>query len=472
MSRLLRSAAHDVLSWRDGMSGWRGARRAVRSLLAASPDDVAREQQRRLTQLLDHAYRTVPYYRETWKRLGFVPIPQATREDLAVLPLVSKEAIRHEPARLISEAFPPDQLHVDLTSGTTGSRTSFYRDHACRVERVGRHWGILEHCGYRPGDRRGLIWGVASDLSLGTSRLGFKARFRRFAAANESIYCRVMSRDDMLEYHRRLRRFRPAVLYGYPSAIEQFARFVQRERLSPIEVRRIFCTAEQLKESQRALFQQVFGGEVFNLYCSREHGCAGFECRRHRGLHVDGGSVLVEILNNGQPAAPGESGEIVITDLLNFGMPLIRYATGDLATRALTPCDCGCPLPFIARLDGRQFDVLYRPDGSVVTGVLLSFLFTEQPSIILAQFVQEESTSLDIYLVVDDGGSSHLQDAVIEETRPVMGPDVEIRVHFVPDIPRNPRSGKFQQVVCKIERPASGKAVCAGRPREGAINVS
>jgi phenylacetate-CoA ligase len=468
MSRLLRSAAHEVLAWRDGISGWRAARRSFRALLVASPDEVARQQQLKLAQLLQHAYRTVPYYREAWTALGFTPTSATTAAELVALPLLSKDVIQRERARLTSQAFATDQLDPDCTSGTTGSRTAFYRDRGCRVARVGRQWGILEYCGYRPGDRRGLIWGVAADLSPRNAAQTLKARFRRFARANESIYCRVMSRDDMLDYHRRLRRFRPAVLYGYPNAVEQFARFIQRERLAPIEVRRIFCTAEQLREHQRTLFQEVFGAEVFNLYCSREHGCAGFECRRHRGLHIDAGSVLVEILKNGQPAQPGESGEIVITDLLNFGMPLIRYATGDLATRAIAPCDCGCPLPFIAGFDGRQSDILYRPDGSVVAGVLLSHLFMDLPSITLAQFVQEERASLDIYLVSEDGGSSHLHDAVIQETRPVMGPDVDIRVHFVADIPRNPRSGKFQQVISKAG-PLSPQTPLEERLGQGAL---
>lgn len=450
------------------MSGWRTARHSFRALLAASPDEVARQQQLKLTQLLQHAYRTVPYYREAWTALGFTPTSATTAAELVGLPLLSKEVIQRERARLTSQAVATDQLDLDCTSGTTGSRTSFYRDRACRVARVGRQWGILEHCGYRPGDRRGLIWGVAADLSPRNAAQTLKARFRRFARANESIYCRVMSRDDMLDYHRRLRRFRPAVLYGYPNAIEQFARFVQRESLARIDVSRIFCTAEQLHESQRALFEQVFGGEVFNLYCSREHGCAGFECRRHRGLHIDAGSVFVEILKNGQPAQPGESGEIVITDLLNFGMPLVRYATGDLATRAAEPCDCECPLPFVAAFDGRQSDVLYRPDGSVVAGVLLSHLFMDHPSIRFAQFVQEERTALDIYLVVEDGGPTHLQGAVIEETRPVMGPDVVIRVHFVADIPRNPRSGKFQQVISKAG-PPSRRSGLQERAAQGAM---
>lgn len=454
------------------MSGWRAARVAVRRLLAASPDEIAQQERRALIDLLDHAYRTVPYYRETWETLGFVPTTRTTKQDLTSLPLVPKEVIQRERARLTSEAFPPDQLEADFTSGTTGSRTSFYRDRACRVARVGRQWGLLEHCGYRPGDRRGLIWGVSSDLPRGDARLGLKARFRRYAQANEVLGCRVMSGDDMRDYHRRLTRFRPAVLYGYPSAIAQFARFIQHECLDPIRVDRVFCTAEKLRDGQRALFEEVFGGEVVNLYCSREHGCVGFECRPHRGLHIDAGSVAVEILSDGRPAEPGETGELVLTDLLNYGMPLIRHATGDLAAWAEEPCGCGCPLPLITGLDGKEEDILYRPDGSLVAGILFSYLFTRHPSVSLAQFVQNDRVSLDVYLVAEEGESEGLRNAALAEVRPIMGPDVDIRVHFVPDIPRNPRSGKFQQVVCKIKPPASGNASSQGRPVTGAVNVT
>jgi phenylacetate-CoA ligase len=468
MNRLLRSAAHDILSRRDGMRGWRAARRAVHTLLSASPDEVGREERRKLTALLDHAFRTVPYYRETWERLGFFPTAQTAREHLAVLPLLPKEVIQEEQARLTSEVFPPDRLEVDYTSGTTGSRTSFYRDPACRVARVGRQWGILEHCGYRPGDRRGLIWGVPSDLPRSNAKLGLKARFRRFAGANETLCCRVMSQDDMRDYHRRLAAFRPAVLYGYPNAIAQFARFVQREQLTPIRVARIFCTAEKLHDEQRALFQDVFGGEVVNLYCSREHGCVGFECPSHHGLHIDTGSVAVEIVSGGGPAEPGESGELVLTDLLNYGMPLIRHATGDLAAWAVEPCGCGCPLPLITGLDGKEEDILYRPDGSIVAGILFSYLFTRHPSVSLSQFVQEDETSLDVYLVADEGETETLRRAALAEVQPIMGPEVHIRVHFVSDIPRNPRSGKFRQVVCKIKPPVS----IVGRPLRGTVNVS
>jgi len=284
-----------------------------------------------------------------------------------------------------------------------------------------------------------------------------KQWIRRFASADEAICCTVMSRDEMLAYHRRLRDFQPSVVYGYPNAIEQFATFVERH-LAPIKVARVLCTAERLRDHQRELFRRVFGGEVFNLYCSREHGCVGFECERHDRFHVDSGSAIVEILRNGRPARPGESGEIVVTDLLNRGMPLIRYVTGDVATASAGPCDCGCPLPTFSSLDGRTADTLYRPDGSRVAGLMLDDLFMELPAITHAQFVQHDPSSIDVN-VIARGAGEDLQTAMVAEVRSIMGPDVAVRLHFVDDIPRHPRSGKYQTVICAIPAPAGAPGV-------------
>jgi phenylacetate-CoA ligase len=215
-------------------------------------------------------------------------------------------------------------------------------------------------------------------------------------------------------------------------------------------VRRVFCTAERLRERQRELFQRVFGGEVFNLYCSREHGCVGFECSRHSAFHIDAGSVIVEILRDGRPAGAGETGDIVITDLLNVAMPFIRYATGDRGTASDAACDCGCPLPTFSALDGRTADTLYRPDGSRVAGLMLDDLFMELPAITHAQFIQDTPASLDVNIVVKPGTAPSIRNAMLPELRSIMGADIEIRIHTLGDIPRNPRSGKYQQVICRV----------------------
>jgi phenylacetate-coenzyme A ligase PaaK-like adenylate-forming protein len=455
-ARLLRSFAYDIMCRRDGAAGWKQGRAQFRALAASSSEEIHAVSLARLRRLLAHAAATVPYYRDMWHGIGFDQPRTATVNDLRRLPILTKADIREQKNALVSSAVHADDLVPALTGGTSGTQTEFYRDRRCHVVRFGRQWGILERCGYRPGDRRALVWGVHDDLP-GTAT-GLKQWFRRFAAADEVLCCTVMTTGQMFDYHRRLRRFRPTALYGYPNAIEQFARFIEQERLSKIAVGQVLCTAERLHDSQRVLFQDVFGGEVFNLYASREHGVVGFECERHRGFHIDAGSVVVEILCDRRPAMPGESGEIVVTDLLNYGMPLIRYATGDVATAPVAPCDCGCPLPIFSGLDGRVSDILYRPDGSRVAGLMLDDLFVEKPNITHAQFVQEDAGSLDVRLVLKQNADAtpDLQRGVIEEVRSIMGPDIIIRLHYLPDIPRNPRSGKFQLTICKIQGPARG----------------
>jgi phenylacetate-CoA ligase len=457
MTGLLRPFAYDVISRRDGLAGWQSHRASFRRLVAQDAAAIERQSLSALSRMLAHAYADVPFYRKKWTSMGYAPSPQVTLEELRRLPLLTKVDIRERKAEMVAASISKSAMHLDYTGGTTGTQTSFYRDDACRVARVGRQWGALERCGYDPGDKRALIWGVHTDIDMsGTGRL--KQWLRKYASADEAMCCTVMTRDEMLAYHRRLWDFRPKVIYGYPNAIEQFATFVERH-LVPFTVERIICTAEKLHDRQRDLFARVFGGEVFNLYCSREHGCVAFECERHDRFHVDAGSVIVEILRDGRPAAPGESGEIVVTDLLNYAMPFIRYVTGDVATASEGACDCGCPLPTFSRLDGRTADTLYRTDGSRVAGLMLEDLFMELPVIKHVQFVQHDKTSIDLNVVAPSGASDDIRAAMVAEVRSIMGPDVEVRLHFVRDIPRNPRSGKYQSVICTIPARNAAHAV-------------
>jgi len=353
----------------------------------------------------------------------------------------------------MSERFRSDELDLSYTGGTTGTQTSFYRDHACTISRVGRQWGMLELCGYRPGVRRAMVWGVHDDLPQQSVRGSFKQWFRRYASSQETLCCVVMNEPKMMDYHQRLLRFRPEVLYGYPSALTQLGRFIEDRRLEPIRVKAVITTAERLSGANRRQLLRMYGGEVFNLYCTREHGCIGFECERHQGLHIDTGSVFLETIKDGRRVEPGQPGEIVITDLLNYGMPFIRSRIGDVGVRSPQPCECGSPLPVLKRLDGRSSDLLYRPDGSVVPGLMLTDLFKDLPSIRFLQFVQESVKQLDVLLVVTDAFSEQERTEVVREVRELMGDDIAVRVKLVDEIERNPRSGKFQEVICTVNRP-------------------
>ena len=447
----VRALAYDILCLRDRLSGWKQHRRNFLGSLKLDREQLDRDVEAALWCVLSHAYKTSPYYGELWRMIGFHPSASFVQDDLRQLPFLTKDIIKEKKDLIVSTSFEKSTLDKSYTGGTTGTQTSFYLNHTCTVSRLGRQWGMLEYCGYRPGMRRALVWGVHADLPPQSVKGSFKQWFRRYASSQEILPCSVMSESAMLEYHHRLIRFRPDVLYGYPSALAQLGRFTEERELEPVSVERIYTTAERLGSSMRKQLTQLYGGEVFNLYCTREYGCIGFECEKHKGFHIDVGSVFVEIIKDGQRVDPGEPGEIVITDLLNYGMPFIRSRTGDMGMLSPQPCECGSHLPVIKNLDGRSSDLIYRPDGLVVPSLMLTDLFSDMPSIRQLQFVQERVNQLDVLLVVTEGYCEQTQAEVLRQVRQLMGNDITIQIRLVDEIARNPRSGKYREVISTID---------------------
>lgn len=453
LERYLRKAAYQLVTLKDGYHGVMSHRREFKGFVFDKNQNIEAHSFQKLKNILYHAFETSPYYRELWKEIGFEPRTIKYPEDIEPLPFITKDIIEKNKNRMISKKFSPRDLEISYTGGTSGTHTSFYRNRKCTAMRMGRQWGILEICGYSPGDRCGQIWGIHEDLPDSASKPSLKRSFRKFASGKEILCCTIMKSEKMTEFHERLVKFNPTVLYGYPNAMAHFATFIQEKNLPGIKVKTIICTAERLTEEQRKLLSDVFGGEVFNLYCTREHGCIGFECAKHDGFHLDIGSVHLEITSDGRPAKRGEPGEIVITDLLNYGMPFIRNKIGDRGSLSTKPCECGCQLPLLSRLDGRVTDMLYRPDGSKVAGVMLVDMFLDMPAIKALQIVQERLNEVDMYLVVSYEYNQETQKRAIQEIREYMGDEIKINLKVVPEIPRNPVSGKFQEVVCKISPP-------------------
>ena len=461
MNGLLRNAAADLLDLRDGWSGWKVHRAAFRATALKSVQQLRSDVERHLRDILQHAFRTCPYYRDAWRSVGFDGATANAAQSLTALPLISKETVRSHRETLRSQLYSAAQLDSAFTGGTTTTPTRFYRDRQCRIVRIGRQWGILERCGYRRGLRRAMVWGVRTDLSLPTASRSLRQWLRQFAENQDVLACATITERDLAAFYQRLRESQPPVMYGYPSALAELATYILENRYAPLRGSATITTAERLTANQRQLFEQAFGGEVFNLYCSREHGCIGFECSRHHGFHIDAESVLVEITRDGATLGPGQTGEITITDLVNRGMPMIRHVTGDIGQLSVEPCACGSHLPLLVGLNGRDVDVIYTPDGRRVPGVpLLLELFADIGTIRSVQFVQDALESVEVRVVAPDGLSDSDEHRARAELRRHLGEAIEIRIRVVPSIDRSPTSGKIREIVSNIRPPSrSGSRV-------------
>src|SRR4029077_12302961 len=166
----------------------------------------------------------------------------------------------------------------------------------------------------------------------------------------------------------------------YTNPLYEFARYIQREGLSTVSPRSIIVGAEKLYPFQRSLIEEVFRAPVFETYGSREFMLIGAECDRHAGLHLSMENLLVEILDDdGSPTPAGQEGNVVITDLFNYGMPFVRYVNGDRAVAGFDLCPCGRGLPLLKKVVGRQLDVLETLDGRKVPGEFFPHLLKEFP---------------------------------------------------------------------------------------------
>src|SRR5262249_582338 len=139
-----------------------------------------------------------------------------------------------------------------------------------------------------------------------------------------------------------------------------------------IRPRGIISAAMVLHSWERKVIEEVFACPVTNRYGCEEVSLIACECERHEGLHINADGVFGEILRAGQPAAPWVAGSVVVTDLANYAMPMLRYKVGDVAAFAQNRCSCGRGLPMLERLEGREADYVTTPTGELISGISLT----------------------------------------------------------------------------------------------------
>jgi phenylacetate-CoA ligase len=325
-----------------------------------------------LRRLLVHAGRRIPYYREVFATAGFDPRRLAALDDLAKLPLLSKEIIRARYRDLVDPDTAPTHIRKQ-TSGSSGQPFAFEYDRDSEVWRQAVKWRTYRWGGYRPGMRCFYYWGMPLPLR-GTH--GAKVRLDRALRRERYVDCLVQNDAALSRAADALRRFRPEVVVGYSIALATLARFITDRGLRDWDRIAVIGSSEPLYEEDRAALVAAFGDGVFDTYGTRETMLLAAECDAHAGLHTMDDAQIVEVLVDGRPARPGETGEIVVTDLHNFGMPLVRYKNGDLArTTDGAPCPCGRGLArAIERVTGRQTEQLRDAQGRPVSGMLMAAL--------------------------------------------------------------------------------------------------
>ncbi len=420
------------------------------------PERIEALQWQRLQRLLEHCHREVPYYRRRWNELGITPADIRSRADFARLPLLTKSDIRANFEDLKAESLR-GELMYKATGGSTGEPLRFGYTRESNDRRTAVMWRGYGWAGSRMGRRTLFLWGGAVGQPGRTQQ--WKDRLYNALFARRVLNSFHMTESNLGDYAAAMDRYRPEIIVAYVSPLVRLARWMlQTGRRPAFRARGIIAAAEPLHEFQRALLEQAFSCPVWNTYGCREFMLVAAECERRTGLHVNADHLLVELLHSGSTSAqvePGDAGDVVVTDLFNYGMPFIRYVNGDRAVPAQTPCGCGRGLPTLARVEGRVLDAIRTPDGHILPGEFFPHLLKEVAGVQRFQVVQRRLDRLELAIVRGPGFDAGALPFIRAELAKVLGDSVTLECNFVDDIPLT-ASGKLRVTVSELDRPDAG----------------
>lgn len=420
-SRFLYPAYHWLK--KDGIND---ARRKFERNQWMSADAIFNLQQQKLSRLLVFARDNVPYYRDCLKDFELSAGTPVSPETIRRIPTLTKDIIRQSQDGLVSENLSGNRLLANSTSGSTGEPIRFFTDFFSKAHRSAAELRSDSWTGWNLGEPNVRLWGASMDLKQG-ARLSVK--LRRFFAAGRSLSSFDMSPSKMDEYIEVVKKVRPTLFIAYPGPMEQFALHCLDRGISFPSINGIVSSAETLWPHQREIIEKAFGIKVFDRYGSREVGQIASECHAHNGLHISADRVLLEILDDDdKPCPPGTTGRIVITDLDNLGMPLIRYEIGDRGAISDTSnCSCGRGLPLLQRVEGRTMDMIEIPDGRKLGGTFWTLLLRTRPGFRQVQVVQEELSGVVINFIRDDDFDNAVLDYFAEKIREYCGTDFGVQ---------------------------------------------
>ena len=213
----------------------------------------------------------------------------------------------------------------------------------------------------------------------------------------------------------------------------------------------IQTTSETLTDADRKLISDRFKCPVLDKYGSRETNVIACECESQMGMHINCENTFVEFLDkDGKPVEDGEIGEIVVTNLNNYGMPLIRYAIGDLGSPIKQKCKCGRTLPLMHGLSGRESDIVITKNGDMVDSYFFSYLLQEFSEISYFQIVQETLEDITVNIVLSRRiEQREFEDKISERIHHFTNNSFNIHYKYVDEIPVE-SSGKRRLTKSKV----------------------
>lgn len=424
-------------------SVYRQTRQGLAASEKASREEIERLQQQELRRVVLHAASWTRYFQDLFSELRLSPETIRAPEDLRRLPVLDKATVlaRAQDLRAAGVA----SVRSYYTSGTTGTTLEVPIDDASRQRNYAFFMRALSWAGVEGG--RSATFAGRPIVRATVTRPSAVWRWNP-AMRNRLFSSYHLSAANAAAYSRALCAYAPDYIDSYPSSVATLASLLEEARLPAPRPRAVITSSETLTVPQRELVERVFGRCFDQFGCTEQSGFAS-QCE-YGAYHVHPEYGIMEILRpSGDPARPGETGEIVCTSFTNDAFPLLRYRVGDLAVVGEPGCPCRRAFPVLQEIVGRIDDALFTPDGRTIGR--LDPVFKGRRTIREAQIVQLSSARVVVRIVPGSDYTDEDGVSVVQELKARLGRDMDISVDRVAAIERT-TGGKFRAVVNQSRR--------------------
>jgi phenylacetate-CoA ligase len=422
--------------------------RIYKKLVTESNEGIHQDTTKKLLiQILTHCQKNVPYYADMIGEIGgWEQIEEHPELYLSKLTVLTKDIIRNNFEELKSKDLEKRQHYFNTSGGSTGEPIKLvqdkeFADWSAAITAMYSYW-----VGRDIGETEVILWGSERDVFEGT--MGWKANFFNFLNNVTYVNAFQMNSQKMREFIQIIDKKHPKLILAYVQSIYELAKFAEQEKIEITPQRAIITSAGTLYPWMREKIESVFQCRVFNRYGSREVSDIACERPGYDGLWAAPWGNYIEIVDDDNNLVPaGVEGNILITSLRNYAMPLIRYQIGDRGILS----DNNSSGQILTRVSGRNVDTFKTEDGTLIDGEYFTHLLYFKDWVYKFQIVQKSYTEIIMRIIKSESDfqEKELND-IVTKCQVLMGKNCKIKFEFIDDIPSS-SSGKFRYTVSEVD---------------------
>jgi len=416
--------------------------REIEELQYKPQEEIKKYQEEKLKRLLLHAYENVPYYNKVLKESEVVINGDVNLDNFSRIPILTKEIIRKEGENLYSRDYKKRKPYENTSGGSTGEPVKFIQDKQYWQMNIANKFYFNRLLGKDVGEKEINLWGSERDIFRNS--LSLKEKTINFLYNRTFLNAFKVDEAKLKNFVSEINKAKPVSMWAYVESIDLLARFIEEKGLKVYSPKCIISTSGTLFPEIRKKVEEVFECPVYNQYGSREVGPIAVECEYKQGLHCHPWSQKVELIGE------GELKNIIVTDLTNYSMPLIRYEIGDVGREANdAKCRCGRNTLFFKEVSGRVINHFISKKRDIIHGQYFIHVFYFRDWIKKFQVVQKDYDLIKVYIVLNKEKNEKDMEDIENKIKLVMGKDCKIKFEFVDDIEPS-KSGKYLYTISEI----------------------